>query len=108
MGGSNGFCEVRQGRAHPSSAAKKGERGRADVKGPPASEMGARAEAGLRAPNVSEDCACVEWLTRRGHLSAQGNHTTTGACGGIGLVSTHDPSRASLFYFLLVIYFLLF
>jgi hypothetical protein len=47
-------------------------------------------------------------LTRRGHLSAQGNHTTTGACGGIGLVSTHDPSRASLFYFLLVIYFLLF
>jgi hypothetical protein len=49
---------------------RKGENGRADVKSPPASEMGARAEAGLRAPNVSEDCACVEWLTRRGHLSA--------------------------------------
>jgi hypothetical protein len=32
---------------------RKGERGRADVKGPPASEMGARAEAGSRAPVVS-------------------------------------------------------
>jgi hypothetical protein len=42
VGGSNGFRDVRQGRAHPSSAVKKGERGRADMKGPPASEMGAR------------------------------------------------------------------
>jgi hypothetical protein len=44
VGGSNGFRDVRQGRPHPSSTAKKGERGRADVKGPPASEMGACAE----------------------------------------------------------------
>jgi hypothetical protein len=59
VGGSNGFCEVRQGRAHPSSAAKKGERGRADVKGPPASEMGACVEAGSRAPIVSDRSAAV-------------------------------------------------
>ena len=47
------------GSSSSEQRAKKGERGRADVKGPPASEMGARAEAGSRAPIVSDRSAAT-------------------------------------------------